>query len=78
MDTIKVDFIEVEHHLFGPDTFIRVQFEENYSFPFLPQNGDLIVIGNGKYKVEQLVYFPFGDTDGQIGVTVYLNYLGKI
>jgi hypothetical protein len=25
------------------------------------------------YIVEQLTYFPFGDSEGQIGVRVYLN-----
>lgn len=32
-----------------------------------------IVIGDKTYNVEQLVYFPFGDENGSIGVRVYLN-----
>ena len=73
MGTIKVDFIEVEYHFCKPTTYSRVQFEENYDVSMLPQTGNLIVIGNKKYSVEQLVYFPFGDSEGQIGVRVYLN-----
>ena len=33
----------------------------------------MIVIGDTKYCVEQLVYFPFDDSEGQIGVKVYLS-----
>lgn len=73
MKNIKVDFIEVEYHFWKPATYSRVQFEENYDISMLPQIGNLIVIGNRKYRVEQLVYFPFGDSEGQIGVSVYLN-----
>ena len=39
----------------------------------LPQTGNLIVIRDKTYRVERLVYFPFGDKEGQIGVIVYLN-----
>lgn len=39
----------------------------------LPQKGSLIVIKDKTYSVEQLVYFPFGDKEGQIGVKVYLD-----
>ena len=73
MGTIKVDFIEVEYHFWKPRTYRRIQFEENYDVSMLPQKGSLIVIGDKTYSVEQLVYFPFGDKDGQIGVRVYLN-----
>lgn len=73
MGTTKVDFIEVEYHFWKDATYRRVQFEENYDVSMLPQTGNLIVIGDKKYNVEQLVYFPFGDSEGQIGVAVYLN-----
>lgn len=73
MGTIKVDFIKVEYHVWKPETFRRIQFEENYDVSMLPQTGNYIVIGDNTYKVERLVYFPFGDKEGQIGVRVYLN-----
>lgn len=73
MGTIKVDFIKVEYHFCKPATKTRILFEENYDVSMLPQTGNLIVIGNKTYSVEQLVYFPFGDNEGQIGVRVYLN-----
>ena len=73
MGAIKVDFIEVKYHFWKPATYIRVQFEENYDVSMLPQKGSLIVIGDKKYRVEDLVYFPFGDKCGQIGVIVYLS-----
>lgn len=76
METIKVDFIEmVRLGLFKPTTYQRVQFEENYNALMLPQKGNLIVIGDKTYRVEQLAYFPFGDKEGQIGVRVYLDEL---
>lgn len=73
MGTIKVDFIKAEYHLWKPTTYSRIQFEENYNVSMLPQKGNLIVIGDKKYSVEQLVYFLFGDKKGKIGVRVYLN-----
>lgn len=73
MGTIKVDFIEIEYHFWKSTTHSRVQFEENYDVSMLPQKGSLIVIGDKTYSVEQLVYYPFGDKEGQIGVRVYLN-----
>ena len=73
MGTIKVDFIKVEYHFFKPTTFSRIRFEENYDISMLPQKGSLIVIGDKTYIVEDLTYFPFGDSEGQIGVRVYLN-----
>lgn len=73
MGTIKVDFIEVEHHFWKSNTYNRVQFEENYNVLLLPQTGNLIVIGNKTYIVKQLVYYPFGDKNGQVGVRVYLS-----
>lgn len=73
MGTIKVDFIKVEYHFFKPTTYCRILFEENYDVLMLPQTGSRIVIGDKTYNVEQLVYYPFGDKEGQIGVRVYLN-----
>lgn len=73
MGTIKVDFIEVEYHFWEDPTYSRIQFEESYDVSMLPQAGNLIVIGDKTYSVEQLVYFPFGDKEEQIGVRVYLN-----
>ena len=73
MEKIKVDFIKVEYHVWKPETFRRIQFEENYDVSMLPQTGNYIVIGDNTYKVERLVYFPFGDKEGQIGVRVYLD-----
>lgn len=76
METIKVDFIKmVRPGFFKPTTYQRVQFEENYNALMLPQKGSLIVIGDKTYRVEQLVYFPFGDKNGQIGVRIYLDEL---
>lgn len=70
---IKVDFIEVECHFWKPNTYNRVQFEENFNVSMLPQKRNLIVIGDKTYSVEQLVYFPFGDKNGHVGVIVYLS-----
>lgn len=73
MANIKVDFIKAEYHFLKPATYSRIKFEENYDVSMLPQKGSLIVIGDKTYSVERLVYFPFGDKEGQIGVRVYLN-----
>lgn len=73
MGIIKVDFIKAEYHFWKPTTYSRIQFEENYDVSMLPQTGNFIVIGDKTYRVERLVYFPFGDKDGQIGVRVYLS-----
>lgn len=73
METIKVDFIKIEEGFFKPTTYQRIQFEENYNVSMLPQKNSLIVIGDKKYSVFQLVYYPFGDKKGQIGVKVYLK-----
>jgi hypothetical protein len=73
METIKVDFIKIERGFFKPTTYKRIQFEENYNVSMLPQKGSLIAIGDKTYSVEQLVYYPFGDIGGQIGVRVYLE-----
>lgn len=73
METIKVDFIKKERGSFKPTPYQRIRFEENYNTSMLPQKGNLIVIGDKTYTVEQLVYFPFGDKEGQIGVRIYLE-----
>lgn len=73
MGTIKVDFIKTEYHFLKPATKTRILFDENYDVSMLPQKDSLIIIGDKTYRVEQLVYFPFGDKEGQIGVRVYLD-----
>lgn len=73
METIKVDFIKREFRIFKPTSYQRIRFEENYNASMLPQKGTYIVIGDKTYSVEQLVYFPFGDKEGQIGVRIYLD-----
>ena len=73
METIKVDFIKRECRLFKPTSYQRIRFEENYNASMLPTKGNLIAIGDKTYTVEQLVYFPFGDKEGQIGVIIYLE-----
>ena len=73
MESIKVDFIEVEYHFWKSNTYNRIQSEENYNVLLLPQVGNLIMIGNKIYTVKQLVYYPFGDKNGQVGVAVYLS-----
>lgn len=73
MKKIKVDFIKVEYHFLKPTTYSRIKFEENYDVSMLPQKGNLIVIGDKKYNVKQLVYFPFGDKEGQVGIRIYLS-----
>lgn len=73
METIKVDFVKRERKLFKQTSYQRIRFEENYNVSMLPQKGNLIVIGDKTYRVEQLVYFPFGDKEGQIGIRIYLE-----
>lgn len=74
METIKVDFIKIERGgFFKPASYQRIRFEENYNVSMLPQKDSLIVIDGKMYSVFQLVYYPFGDTEGQIGVIVYLE-----
>lgn len=73
METIKVDFVKRERRFFKPTSYQRIRFEENYNVSMLPQKGNLIVIGDETYSVEQLVYFPFGDKEGQIGIRIYLE-----
>lgn len=73
METIKVDFIKKVCGFFMPTSYQRIRFEENYNASMLPQKGTYIVIGDKTYSVEELVYFPFGDKDGQIGVRIYLE-----
>lgn len=75
METIKVDFIKIERGFFKPTTYKRIRFEENYNVLMLPQKDSLIVIEGKRYSVFQVVYYPFGDSTGQIGVRVYLDEL---
>lgn len=73
METIKVDFIKIERRFFKPTTYKRIRFEENYNASMLPQKDSIVFIGGKRYSVLQLIYYPFGDVDGQIGVIVYLD-----
>lgn len=72
-NTIAVDFIQTEYHFLKPDTYRRIRFEEKYDPFMVPQKGDYIVIGNKTYYVDRLVYFPFGDKEGKIGIRIYIS-----
>jgi hypothetical protein len=72
-NTVEVDFILVEYHFLKPDTYRRIRFEEKYDATMIPQKGCSIVIGNKTYYVERLVYFPFGDKEGKVGIRVYIS-----
>jgi hypothetical protein len=69
---IKVDFLEIERHLIGKPTLTRVQFDE-IEDALIPSVNDTVYIGNRQYRVVQRTFFPFGDTNGIKGITVYLN-----
>jgi hypothetical protein len=69
---VKVDFLEIEHHLIGEPTLTRVQFDE-IEEALVPSVNDTVYIGNRQYKVAQRTFFPFGGTNGIKGITVYLN-----
>lgn len=69
---ITVDFIEVIHHFFGSDTFNRVQFGEIES-GLLPRVNDFVVIGSLEFRVEQVTFYPFGDSEGKKGARVYIR-----
>lgn len=69
---IAVDFIEVTYHLFKPHTLNRVQFGEIQS-KLLPRKGDCVVIGSSQFIVEQVTFYPFGDSEGKRGVRIYIR-----
>lgn len=69
---ITVDFIEVTYHLFKSHTLSRVQFGE-IEPALLPRKGDFVVIGSSQFIVEQVTFYPFGDTEGKKGARVYIR-----
>ena len=69
---IAVDFIEVTYHLFKSRDLNRVQFGE-IEPELLPRKGDFVVIGSSQFRVEQVTFYPFGDSDGKKGARIYIN-----
>lgn len=69
---LKVDFIEVTYHLFKSHTLNRVQFGE-IEPELLPRKGDFVVIGSSQFRVEQVTFYPFGDSEGNKGVRIYIK-----
>lgn len=69
---LTVDFIEVTYHLFRSHTLNRVQFGE-IEPELLPRKGDFVVIGSSNFRVEQVTFYPFGDSEGKKGVKIYIN-----
>jgi len=71
-EMIKVDFVKVTFNFFKSNKFERVKFDE-IETKLLPRKGDVVVIENSKYMVEQLEFYPFGDSEGTKGVRVYIR-----
>ena len=69
---ITVDFIEVTYHLFKSHTFKRVQFGE-IEPTLLPRKGDYVVIESTQFIVEQVTFYPLGDSEGKKGARVYIR-----
>lgn len=69
-----VDFVEVVYHSFKSDTFNRVQFGE-IEPELLPRKGDFVNIDSSVFRVEQVLFYPFGDSKGKKGVKVYIKRL---
>jgi hypothetical protein len=69
---ITVDFREVKFHLFKSHTFERVKCEEIES-ELLPRKGDFVFIDSTRFIVEQVVFYPFGDSDGTKGAIIYIR-----
>lgn len=69
---IAVDFIEVTYHLFKSNTLNRVQFGE-IEPELLPRKGDFVVIGSSQFRVEQVTFYPFGDSNGKKGARIYIQ-----
>ena len=69
---IAVDFIEVTYHLFKSPTLNRVQFGE-IEPELLPRKGDFVVIGSSQFRVEQVTFYPFGDSNGKKGASIYIQ-----
>ena len=69
---LAVDFIEVTYHWFKSLTLNRVQFGE-IEPELLPRKGDFVVIGSSQFSVEQVTFYPFGDSEGKKGVRIYIR-----
>lgn len=69
---LVVDFIEVTYHLFKSHTLNRVQYGE-IEPELLPRKGDCVVIGSSQFIVEQLTFYPFGDSEGRKGAKIYIR-----
>ena len=69
---LTVDFIEVTYHWFKSHTLNRVQFDE-IEPELLPRKGDFVVIGSSQFSVEQVNFYPFGDSEGNKGVRIYIR-----
>ena len=69
---LAVDFIEVTYHLFKSHDLNRVQFSE-IEPELLPRKGDFVVIGSSQFRVEQVTFYPFGDSEGTKGAKIYIH-----
>ena len=69
---LTVDFVEVTYHWFKSPTFNRVQFGE-IEPELLPRKGDFVGIGSSRFSVEQVTLYPFGDSEGNKGVRIYIR-----
>lgn len=69
---IAVDFIEVTYYLFKSHTLNRIQFGE-IEPELLPRKGDYLVIGSSQFSVEQVTFYPFGDSNGKKGARIYIR-----
>lgn len=69
---IKIDFREVTYHFFKSPTFERVKCDE-IEPELLPRKGDFVVIDSSRFIVEQVVFYPFGDSKGEKGAIIYIR-----
>lgn len=69
---IKVDFREVTYNFFKSPTFERVKCAE-IDPELLPRKGDFVSIESSRFIVEQVVFYPFGDSKGEKGAVIYIN-----
>lgn len=69
---LTVDFIEVKYNLFKSHTLNRIQFGE-IEPELLPRKGDFVVINSSLFRVEQVTFYPFGDSEGKKGVKIYIQ-----
>lgn len=69
---ITVDFRKVTYHLFKSHTITRVKCDE-IEPELLPRKGDFVVIDSSRFIVEQVVFYPFGDSEGKKGAAIYIR-----